>query len=90
MSYAAQKSSYGSSASSSHSKPAGDKSTSTTHYAYRLLKDEEGNVTGKDFVNTLQIFENEGKFGTYWKMRVTGPVPSGDLFVAKKRDKSAS
>lgn len=68
----------------------GDGSTSTTHYAYRLERDAEGNVTGKEFINNLQIFENEGKFGTYLKMRVTGPIPTDDLFIAKKRPKSDS
>ncbi len=67
-----------------------NKGTGTTHYAYRLERDAEGNVTGKEFINNLQIFENEGQYGKYLKMRVTGPIPNDDLFIAKKRDKSAS
>ncbi len=80
MSNVAKKSSYQSSNDSG-------RDTSTSHYAYRLIRDEEGNVTDKEFINSLQIFENEGKFGTYWKMRVTGPVPTDDLFIARKRAK---
>ena len=86
----ATKSSYGSRGSSRGSSKSGVVGTGTTHYAYRLERDAEGNVTGKEFINNLQIFENEGKFGTYLKMRVTGPIPNDDLFIAKKRDKSAS
>ena len=65
----------------------GDKKSSTTHYAYRLERDAEGKVTGKEFINNLQIFENEGQYGKYLKMRVTGPIPTDDLFIAKKRVK---
>lgn len=97
MTQAATKSSYGSgSRGGRNSGRGGEESTSTTHYAYRLFRDAEGNVdksqgaNGKDFINNLQIFENEGQYGTYLKMRVTGPIPQDDLFIAKKRDKSAS
>jgi len=63
------------------------KESKTSHYAYVLQRDEEGNVVGKEYVNSLQIFENEGKFGNYLKIRVTGPVPTDDIFVQKKRAK---
>lgn len=69
--------------------------SSTTHYAYLLLRDSEGNLlkdengrTQREFVNDVQIFENEGQYGTYLKMRVTGPVPTGDIFIQKKRAKT--
>lgn len=88
MTTATKSSSYGSRRSgSSAGAAAGKRDTSTTHYAYRLERDGEGNVTGKEFINNLQIFENEGKFGTYLKMRVTGPIPNDDLFIARKKDK---
>lgn len=90
MTATTQRSSYGQGSTSSSAADGEVKSTSTTHYAYRLIRDEDGNVTGKDFINNLQIFENEGKFGKFLKVRVTGPIPQDDLFVAKKRDKSAA
>lgn len=79
----ANKSRYGSKASNTGA----DKKSSTTHYAYRLERDGEGNVTGKEFINNMQIFENEGQYGKYLKVRVTGPIPADDLFIAKKREK---
>jgi len=62
-----------------------EQKSSTTHYAYTLVRDADGNVTGKDYVNNLAIFENEGKYGSFLKVKVNGPIPSGDLFIVKKR-----
>lgn len=90
MAYAANKSQYGAGnrSSSTSSAPQGERRESkTSHYAYVLQRDDEGKVVGKDYVNSLQIFENEGKFGTYLKVRVTGPVPTDDIFIQKKRAK---
>jgi hypothetical protein len=87
----ATQSSYGtSSAASGARSDAVTAGTGTTHYAYRLERDEEGKVTGKEFINNLQIFENESQYGKYLKMRVTGPIPNDDLFIVRKRDKSVS
>lgn len=79
------KSSYGAKKTGGNMKQGEERKSKTTHYAYVLKRDAEGNVEGKDFVNELQIYENEGKFGTYLKMRVTGPVPTADIFIAKKK-----
>ena len=62
------------------------KKSSTTHYAYTLSKDDNGE-TVREYVNSLQIFENEGKYGPYFKVRVTGPVPTADIFIQKKKAK---
>ena len=66
---------------------AGESTTNTTHYAYRLIRDADGAVQEKEYVNNMQIFENEGKFGTYLKIRVTGSIPQDDIFVQRRRAK---
>ena len=65
----------------------------TTHYAYtlatdadgRILKNAEGKAT-KEFISSdvLQVYENE--FST--KLRILGPLPTGDLFIAKHKPKA--
>jgi hypothetical protein len=90
MGYQATKSSYG----NNNQMPQGEKKESkTTHYAYTLYRDENGKVdrskgqNGKEYVNSLQIFENDGEYGKYLKIRVTGPVPADDIFVQRKKGK---
>jgi hypothetical protein len=94
-----QKSSYGNAARkvstpSSASVSSGDSTSTeerpeskTTHYAYTLKRDAEGAVVGKEYLNDVQIYENEGQFGTYLKMRVTGNVPTADYFIQRKKGK---
>ncbi len=64
-----------------------EKVSSTTHYAYILKRDDDGNVIGKDYVNEMQVYENEGKFGPYLKVRITGNIPTADLFIVRKKGK---
>ena len=59
---------------------ASDFDTSTTHYAKN---------TNKEFVDVVQIWENEGKFGSYLKVRVTENLPAGDYFVTAKKGHSS-
>lgn len=67
----------------------------TSHYAYLLERDAEGNIVKdendrpvKQFVNDMVIFENESEHGTYLKIRVVGPIPEGDIFVMRKRSRN--
>ena len=88
MAYTAKKSSYNSGSSTSNRPSEGgsfkkeessensDFDTSTTHY----LKN------GKDFVDVVQIWENEGKFGHYLKVRVTDSLPAGEYYLSTKKD----
>lgn len=64
----------------------------TSHYAYTLETDAEGNLVKDDngkvlksFISSdvLQVYENE--FST--KLRVLGPLPTGDIFIAKHKAK---
>lgn len=91
MSAQYQKSSYGNSSrsttsnSSSGSKSGGYQSDNpTTHYAYSLIKNDDG-TTSKEYLNSVLIYENEGKFGPFLKLLVRGPVPEGNLFIARKK-----
>ena len=79
-----QKSGYGQKAAAPAGKD-GAKKSATTHYAYTLKRDGEGNVVGKEYVNTMLLFENEGKFGPILKARITGPIPTDDIFIVRKK-----
>ena len=89
----AQRSSYGTRQSSGSNASSESVESKTTHYAYRLLRDADGNVdksqgvNGKEYVNEMQIYENEGQYGKFLKIRVTGPIPTDDLYVARKKGK---
>ena len=54
----------------------GDFDTSTTHYA----KD-----TNKGFVDNVQLWENEGQFGSYIKMRISETLVPGDYYISAKK-----
>lgn len=83
----AQKSSYGAKKSWNADKKGSNvqERKPTTHYAYMLNKDEEGNFS-KEFINTVFIDEQEGQFGSYLKLNVRGPVPEGTIFIQRKKD----
>jgi len=53
-----------------------DFDTSTTHYVKN---------TNKEFVDNVQMWENEGQFGSYIKLRVTEALAPGDYFVSAKK-----
>lgn len=53
-----------------------DPATATTHYA----------KVNKEFANGVFIWENEGEYGTYLKMRVTEVLQPGDYFISRKKD----
>ena len=69
---------------------AGDKSTATTHYAYRLprdadgklIKNEDGKVE-KEFLNDMRIYANETQYGETLTVR----TPQGDYYIARKKAK---
>ena len=50
--------------------------SATTHYTKN---------TNKEFVNNIQIWENEGKFGTYLKVQVTESLVPGTYFIQARR-----
>lgn len=50
--------------------------SSTTHY----LKN-----TNKEFVDNVQMWENEGQFGAYIKVRVTETLEPGDYYLSAKK-----
>ena len=81
----AKRSSYGTSNRSSTS-GAAKEGSKTTHYGYTLVRDEDGNISGKEYVDNIQVYENQGKFGPFLKVRVTGAIPVGDIFIVKKKD----
>lgn len=51
--------------------------TKTTHYAKN---------TNKEFVNNIQIWENEGKFGKFLKIRVSEALAPGDYYISARKD----
>ena len=63
---------FNNSASNSASK---DGATSTTHYVKQ----------GKEYVNSIFCWENDGEYGKYIKLRVTEALQPGDYFLSAKR-----
>lgn len=86
MSAVQQRSNYGKQGSGGDMKKQGS-ATDTTHYAYRLIKQEDGSFT-KEYVNSVLCYEKPTQYGSLLKVVVTGPIPLGDVYFAAKRPKS--
>ena len=97
MTQVATRSAYGQPAATNNTaveKTSSDKEVvSTTHYAYSLKRDDEGNIIkgagNKVYLNQAKIIEIEGKFGAFKKLVVEGSLPVGSYFIARKKDSPA-